>query len=156
MDLYLEEVEVDALDEVVPHYDEIENLLTQAELEIGIGDTRAASSTFSKLIEIIEGHDISTHQQARLHTLEELLAETLADINTEDLFTGSEAAVKVITYFGEAPDGYEYVYHENPSFVGTNGLGYYVFLVPINRSESDFESVQIFFVTDQGEILAIE
>ena len=152
------EEKVDALDEVVPHYDEIEDLLAQAELEIGLSDSRSASATFAQLMMIIEGHEIeiSTHQQARVDTLEELLSDTLADASHAPIFTGSAAAAKVMTYFGSAPAGYEFVYHEIPSFVGSSSLGYYVFLVPIERRDDEFETVQTFFVTDRGEILTFE
>lgn len=155
LNLEMEE-KVDALDEVVPHYTEIEDLLAQAELEIGLGDSHGASLTFARLMRLIEGHEISTHQQARVNTLEELLSEILADTINNPIFTGSDAAAKVMTYFGSAPDGYEFVYHEIPSFVGSRSLGYYVFLVPVERDENEFESVQTYFVTDRGEILTFE
>lgn len=146
---------VDALDEVVPHYNEIEELLAQVELEIGLGETRLASSTFARLKQLIEDHEISTYQQARVNTLEELLSDILADTNNRT-FTGSDAAAKVMTQFGSAPDGYEYVYDEISSFVGSSSLGYYIFLVPVERSEYEFEVLQTFFVTDRGEILTFE
>lgn len=150
------EAKVDALDEVVPHYDEIEDLLAQAELEVGLGDSRGASSTFARLKMIIEDHEISTYQQARVNTLEELLSDVLADMNSEPTFTGSDAAAKVMTHYGAAPDGYEFVYHEFPSFVGSSSLGYYIFLVAVDRNEDEFDALETFFVTDRGEILTFE
>jgi len=147
---------VDAIPEVVPHYDEIEELLAQAELEAGLGDARSASSTFARLMLVIEGHDITEYQRARVHTLEELLSEVLANREDPPPFTGSAAAAKVMTYFGVAPDGYEFVYHGTPSQVGTSSVGFYVFLVPTERYDGEFEAQQVFFVTNQGEILTIE
>ena len=142
--------------EVAPESDEIEALLTQAELEVGLERLQDASFTFSRLKSLIAGRSITPQQQARLNTLETLLEDVLADEEDPLPFTGSSAAVKVMNAHGSAPAGYEFVYHETPSLVGSAGWGYYVFLVPIEREAGLFDPVQTFFVSDQGEILTLQ
>jgi len=150
---------VDAYDEVAPHFEEIEALLAQVELEVGLGNLTDASSFFSELMIIVHEHEITQHQQARINTMSELLADTLASDDDEDdrIFSGSDAAAKVMNSFGAAPVGYTFVYHDAPSIVGSDGLGYYVFLVPDGHDElSETTIKETFFVTDRGEIITFE
>ena len=145
---------VDAYDEVAPHFEEIEALLTQIELEVGLGNLTDASSFFNDLMVIVNEHEVTHHQQARINTMAELLSDTLA--SDERMFSGSDAAAKVMNLIGEAPIGYTFVYHEVPSLVGSDGLGYYVFLVPVDTETSEMEIRETFFVTESGEILTFE
>jgi len=150
---------VDAYDDVAPHFDEIEALLAQVELEVGLNNLKEASSFFNDLMTIVHGHDITEHQQARINTMAELLADTMAceEEDDESIFSGSDAAAKVMNLIGETPAGYTFVYHNVPSVVGSDGLGYYVFLVPIGHDETnDAEIKETFFVTNRGEILTFE
>ena len=148
---------VDANDEVTPHFEEIEALLAQVELEAGLGNLTAAGSFFNELMAIVHGHEVTQHQQARMNTMSELLADILVSDHDERIFSGSDAAAKVINMIGSVPEGYTFVYHEIPSLVGSDGWGYYVFLVPANHAEtSEVEIKETFFVTDQGEILTFE
>ena len=148
---------VDAYDEVAPHFDEIEELLTQVELEVGLGNLTAASSFFRELMAIVYGHEVTSHQQSRINTMAELLADTLVSDDDERIFSGSDAAVKVMNMIGQTPEGYIFVYHEIPSFVGSSGLGYYVFLVPENHAETGVTEIrEMFFVTERGEILIFD
>jgi len=151
---------VDVENEVTPHFEEIEGLLTRIELEAGLENLMNASSLFRELMIVVEGHEVTIHQQARINTMAELLADTLVDadsLDEERIFSGSDAAAKVMNMIGFTPEGYVFVYHEIPSFIGSDGLGYYVFLVPINHEEIDeMEIRETFFVTDRGEILVLE
>ena len=148
---------VDANDEVTPHFEEIEALLAQVELEAGLGNLTVASSFFNELMALVYGHEVTQHQQARINTMTELLADTLVSGDLERIFSGSDAAAKVINMIGSVPEGYTFVYHEIPSLVGSDGLGYYVFLVPIHHAEtSEVEIKETFFVTEQGEILTFD
>jgi len=148
---------VDAYDEVAPHFDEIEALLTQVELEVGLDNLTAASSVFNELMEIVNDHEVTQHQQARINTMAELLTDMLAYDNDGYIFSGSDAAAKVMNLVGAAPTGYTFVYHDVPSSVGSDGLGYYVFLVPVDHERSDeMEIRETFFVTDRGEILTFD
>ena len=148
---------VSGYDEVTPHFEEIEALLTRVELEVGLGNLTHASSSFRELMEIAYGHEVTTHQQARINTMAVLLADTLANMDDERIFSGSDAAAKVMNLIGPAPEGYTFVYHEIPSFIGSDGLGYYVFLVRVAYDESDeIEIRETFFVTDRGEILTFQ
>ena len=146
---------VDAYDEVAPHFEEIETLLAQIELEVGLGNLTDASSAFNELMVIVDEHEVTHHQQARINTMAELLRDTLAF--DERAFSGSDAAAKVMNFIGEVPAGYTFVYHETPSLVGLEGLGYYVFLVPDNHDEANEREIkEKFFVTESGEILTFE
>ena len=148
---------VNAYDEVSPHFEEIEELLTQIELEVGLGNLTVASSFFNELMVIVYGHEITNHQQARINTMSELLADILVSDDDERIFSGSDAAAKVINWIGTAPVGYTFVYHDIPSVVGSTGLGYYVFLVPENHNEIEATEIrEKFFVTERGEILTFE
>ena len=148
---------VDAYDEVAPHFEEIEELLAQIELEVGLGRLTTASSLFRELMVIVYGHEVTNHQQARINTMAELLSDILASDDDERIFSGSDAAAKVMNLIGSAPEGYTFVYHQIPSFVGSDGLGYYVFLVPVNHTEiSATEIKKTFFVTERGEILSFD
>jgi len=148
---------VDAYDEVAPHFEEIEELLAQIELEVGLDNLTTASSLYQELMVIVYGHEVTHHQQARINTMSELLADMLVNDDDERIFSGSDAAAKVMNLIGTAPVGYTFVYHEIPSFVGSDGLGYYVFLVPVNYTEiSETEIRETFFVTERGEILTFE
>lgn len=154
---------VDADDEVAPHYDEIEELLTQIELDVGLGNLTAASSSLNELMKITHDHEVTEHQQARINTMTELLTDIHAYEDYEDneeeehVFSGSDAATKVMNLRGTAPAGYTFVYHSVPSFVGSDGLGYYVFLVPSDHADEDeMEIKETFFVTDCGEILTFD
>jgi len=157
---------VDANDTVAPHYDEIEELLTQIELDVGLGNLTAASSNLNELMQITYGHEVTEHQQARINTMTELLTDIQAYEEYEDneeqahIFSGSDAAAKVMNWGGEAPVGYTFVYHSIPSFIGSDGLGYYVFLVPSDQAEmddmDDMDIKETFFVTDSGEILTFD
>ena len=148
---------VDAYAEVAPHYEEIEELLAQVELEVGLGSLTTASSFFAELMAIVHGHEVTNHQQARINTMAELLSDILANDDDERIFSGSDAAAKVMNLIGAAPAGYTFVYHQIPSFVGSDGLGYYVFLVPADYDEtSEMEIRKTFFVTESGEILTFE
>lgn len=164
--LYVDELDngelqpVDVNDEAVPHYDEIEELLTQIELDVGLGNLTAASSSLNELMKIIHGHEITQHQQARINTMTELLTDIHAyeDYEAEaHIFSGSDAAAKVMNSRGSAPVGYTFVYHSVPSAVGSDGLGYYVFLVPSDQAgEDEMDIKETFFVTDCGEILTFD
>ena len=148
---------VDAYDEVVPHFEEIEALLTLIELEVGLGNLTVASSSFNELMMIVQEHEVTHYQQARINTMAELLSDTLAYDDDERIFSGSDAAAKVMNFLGEIPTGYTFVYHEIPSLIGSDELGYYVFLVPVDHSEvSEMEIRETFFVTECGEILTFE
>ena len=152
---------VDAYDEVAPHFEEIETLLAQVELEVGLDNLTAASSFWGELMTIVEEHEVTEHQQARINTMAELLADMRAfdddDDDDERIFSGSDAAAKVMNFIGETPVGYTFVYHEIPSLVGSDGLGYYVFLVPIDHAETrEMEIKETFFVTENGEILTFD
>jgi len=149
--------QVDAYDEVAPHFEEIEELLAQVELEAGLGNLTTASSFFRELMVIVHGHEVTSHQQARMNTMAELLSDKLVSDDDERIFSGSDAATKVMNLMGSAPEGYVFVYHQIPSFVGSDGLGYYVFLVPMDHDEiSATEIRKTFFVTEHGEILTFE
>ena len=144
-------------EEATPHFEEIEELLTQIELEAGLGNLTIASSLFSELMALVDGHDVTAYQQARINTMAELLADILAAVDDTRIFSGSDAAAKVMNMIGTIPAGYTFVYHEIPSFVGSDGLGYYVFLVAIDPDNIDEIEIRgTFFVTDRGEILTIE
>lgn len=162
MDLGMQEKEemihpANTYDEVAPHFEEIEALLTQVELEVGLGNLTIASSIFRELMAVVYGHEVATHQQARINTMSELLSDVLASNDEERIFSGSDAAAKVINLIGVAPVGYTFVYHTIPSFVGSNELGYYVFLVPENHIQTDVTEIkETFFVTERGEILTFE
>lgn len=151
---------VDTENEITPHFDEIEGLLTRVELETGLGNLLEASTLFRELMTITTGHEVTVHQQARIYTMAELLADTLADeeiLDEERFFSGSDAAAKVMNMIGFTPEGYVFVYHEIPSLFGVDGMGYYVFLVPANHEERDeMEIRETFFVTDRGEILVLD
>ena len=149
---------VDANDEVAPHFEKIETLLTQIELEVGLDNLTEASSFFDELMVIVHGHEVTEYQQARINTMSELLADMqAANAHDEQIFTGSDAAAKVMNLIGVAPSGYTFVYHETPSAVGSDGMGYYVFLVPIDHADTDEMAIkETFFVTESGEILNIE
>jgi len=150
---------VDANDEVTPHFEEIEGLLTRVELEVGLNNLMVASSLFRQLMRLVEGHDVTAHQQARIHTMSELLTDTLAGVHLDEtrIFSGSDAATKVMNMMGFTPEGYRFVYHEIPSFIGSEGLGYYVFLIPVDPDDLGETGVRdMFFVTDRGEILVFE
>jgi len=147
---------VDAYDEVAPHFEEIETLLAHAELEAGLGNLTTASSFFRELMVLVHGHEVTTHQQARINTLSELLRDIVVT-DEERLFSGSDAAAKVMNIMGVAPEGYVFVYHEIPSFVGSEELGYYVFLVPTGHDATHTTEIRkTFFVTERGEILTLE
>ena len=147
---------VDAYDEVAPHFEEIETLLAEIELEVGLGNLKEASSFFNDLMEIVNEHEVTHHQQSRINTMAELLRDTLAG-DDERIFSGSDAAAKVMNLIGEVPIGYTFVYHEIPSQVGLDGFGYYVFLVPIEHTgTSEMEIRKAFFVTESGEISTFE
>lgn len=156
---FLESADVYA--EVAPYFEEIENLLTQVELEAGLENLINARSLFDELMIMIAEREVTVNQQARIHTMRELLADVRVDEETTPTegrpFSGSDAAAKVMNMIGFTPEGYVFVYHEIPSFIGTEGLGYYVFLVPENHDEMDeMEIRETFFVTDRGEILVLE
>jgi len=153
---------VDKEFEVTPYFEEVERLLTRIELEAGLDNLATASSLFRELMVLATDRDVTVHQQARINTMAELLADTLAawedEIPEEERrFTGSDAAAKVMNMIGFTPDGYQFVYHEIPSFIGSDGLGYYVFLIPVEPTETgELEIRETFFVTDRGEILVLE
>ena len=143
-------------EEVAPHFEKIETLLTQIELEVGLGNLTVASSFFDELMIIVNGHEVTEYQKARINTMSELLADMLA-FDDDQIFTGSDAAAKVMNLIGVAPSGYTFVYHEIPSVVGSDGMGYYVFLVPIDHADADEMAIkETFFVTECGEILTFE
>lgn len=148
---------VDINNEVTPHFEEIEALLTQVELEAGLGNLIVAGSFFNELMTIVHRHEVTQHQQARINTMAELLADTLVSGDNERIFSGSDAAAKVMNMVGSAPVGYTFVYHQIPSLVGSDELGYYVFLVAVNPDEgSETEIKETFFVTERGEILTFD
>ena len=141
-------------------FDEIDVLLMRVELEAGLNNLLVASSLFNELMDLVEDYEISVEQQARINTMEALLADVLAgeDLEVEiSVFSGSDAAAKVMNMIGFTPEGYKFVYHEIPSVVASDSLGYYVFLVPLEVEEIDVSLVkETFFVTDRGEILVLE
>jgi len=151
---------IDIENETSPQIDEIERLLTIIELETGLDHLASASSLFAELSVLVAGYELTANQQARMNTLAELLADTLAtqedSTDNERLFTGSDAAAKVMNMIGFTPEGYHFVYHEIPSAVGLDGLGYYVFLVPIEPVGDEVAIRETFFVTDRGEILVLD
>ena len=155
---------VDITSEVTPHFEEIERLLVSIELEAGLGNLITASSLFRELMTLAQGHEVTSYQQSRMNTMMALLADTLASLDPElesgdeaRIFSGSDAAAKVVNMIGWLPEGYILVYHEIPSFVGSDGLGYYVFLVPEDHEgPSETEARETFFVTDRGEIYVFE
>jgi len=153
--------------EVAPNFGEVETLLTAVELTVGLDDFSTAVMYFSRLEVALAEYEASEMQKARVNTMRELLADQLviavmadyyeAEAEFEDrIFTGSDAATKVMNMIGSV-SGYTFVYHEIPSFVGSTGIGFYVFLVPIDHAERDsFVVRERFFVTDSGEILVLE
>ena len=157
---------VNSPEEVAPHFDEVETLLTAVELAAGLGNYANAITYFTQLQDVLEQHAVTTIQQARIETMNGLLADKMViavmgeysedDEHEERIFTGSDAATKVMNHIGEVP-GYTFVYHEIPSFVGSSGVGFYVFLVPDNHTELFEVTVrERFFVTSKGEILVLE
>ena len=131
----------------------IEQLLVSLELEVGLGNLKEAMSIYNQLNRLLENETLTDGQQARLHTLSNWLSDLQVGSDTQRHFTGSDAVAIVINTFGVAPDGYQLVYHEVPSFVGSNGLGYYVFLTPL---EAEIDNIlETFFVTDRGRILSL-
>ena len=142
------------VDEGLSAFDEVERLLIKIELELGLGNFKEASLLWSELNRLIEVHEMSVGQEARFNTIHALLLETQATEGESRIFSGSDAVALVINVHGLAPDGYRFVYHEIPSFVGSDGLGYYVFL--IREDEESDDAVRTFFVSDLGRILAFE
>ena len=137
--------------EVVPHFDEIEALLIQIELAAGLGNLDDASSLYLQLQALIDGHHISTNQQARLHTVQGLLADTLANMSHVPTFTGSDAGALLLSAYGPLPPAYRFVYHAFPSFVGSDALGFHVSLVRQLPADETKEIVRTFFVTDRHQ-----
>lgn len=133
--------------------DEIERLLMSLELEVGLGNLKEAISIYERLNSIIETTQVSSGQQARLNTLHNWLEDMLAHGESQRVFSGSDAVTLVINTYGVAPDGYQFVYHEIPSFVGSDGLGFYVFLRPSDDEEQNI--VTTFFATDRGRVLRL-
>jgi len=140
--------------ENTPNFEEIERLLVNVELEIGLGNLREASALFDELSDLAERYEMTPGQEARYHTFTTLLLEMQAGTTEVRIFSGSDAAALVINVHGMTPEGYQLVYHEIPSFVGSDGLGYYVFLV--SDIEDMGSAVKTFFVTDRGRVLILE
>jgi len=155
---------------VAPNFSEVETLLTAVELHVGLDAFATAVTYFSRLEVALAEYEPSETQRARVNTMRELLADQLViavmaepdyccseEVEFADqIFTGSDAAAKVMNMIGAVP-GYTFVYHEIPSFVGRDGVGFYVFLVPDDHADRDgFEVRERFFVTDRGEILVLE
>lgn len=151
--------------EVTTNVSEVEALLTAVELATGLGDFSTAINYFNRLQMVLNEYDATVIQQARVNTMAEILADQMAiatmgnyqaDDFEERIFTGSDAAAKVINMIGNVP-GYTLVYHEIPSFVGSTGIGYYVFLVPVDHEQHGWgEARERFFVTNAGEILVLD
>ena len=152
---------------VAPSFSEVEMLLTAVELHVGLRDFQVAVTYFSRLEVALVEYGPSEVQKARVNTMREALADQLviavmADyyeaeaVFEERIFTGSDATTKVMNMIGSV-SGYTFVYHEIPSFVGSTGVGFYVFLVPDDHAErDDFAVRERFFVTSDGEILVLE
>lgn len=144
------------------HHQEIEQLLIKVELEAGLGNFMQAESYFTQLEELIEEYDITDDQRGRINSMALLLKDTYADTDfkndtTERIFSGSDAAAKVMNKIGNLPTGYVLVYHEIPSFVGSDDIGYYVFMVPEVHEQIDETVIrETFFVTNRGEIYVFE
>jgi len=139
--------------ENTPNFEEIERIMTNLELEIGLGNLREASALFDELEALMETYEMTPGQEARYHTFSALLLEMRAGEEAR-IFSGSDAVSLVMNVYGAVPEGYQFVYHEIPSFVGSDGLGYYVFLV--SDVEDMSSAVERFFVTDQGQILTLQ
>ena len=147
---------------------EVETLLTAVELHVGLENFATAVTYFSQLEAALADDGPTAVQIARVNTMRQLLADHLvfsvvADYDDEPeiefeerIFTGSDAAAKVMNMIGPVT-GYTFVYHAIPSFVGRDGVGFYVFLVPIDHAQrDDFTIRERFFVTNAGEILVLE
>jgi len=119
-----------------------------------------------QLEELMAAEDITDVQTARIHTLLNLLTplvveETITvhgdhfhEMDDRPVFTGSDAVAMVINQFGQAEDGFKYVYDVVPSTVGSEGTGYYVFLVPQDHDAREFEIIRMYFATSNHEILS--
>jgi len=140
--------------EATASFEEIERLLVSLELEVGLGNLGEATSYFNELRDLIETYDMTPGQEARYHTFTGLLLEMQAGTHNVRIFSGSDAVALVMNVHGTAPEGYQFVYHEIPSFVGSDGLGYYVFLV--SDAEGIDSIVTTFFVTDRGRVTILE
>jgi len=135
-------------------FQEIERLLTRVELEAGLGNLDEASSLLRELLTKIEDGVNSQSQRARMNTMKNLLADTMAmDESVSGDFTGNDAAAIIENLYGREP-GFTYVYHAFPSFVGSSEIGFYVFKVPVDEDESS--SVAEFFVTSSGDVQRID
>ena len=153
---------VDLQREVTPHFDEIETLLSKVELEAGLQNLSVATSYFNELLELVADHEVTVQQQMRINTMHELLADTMVvssqvyELVEEPLFTGSDAAAKVMNMIGHV-DGYKLIYHRIPSFVGSTGIGFHVLLVPDDSDPNgEINPREKFFVTNNGEISVLE
>ena len=152
---------------VTTQFDEVELLLTAVELAVGLGNYATANTYFSQLQAVINDHELTVTQTARLNTMINLLVDeavitVVAEYDEaqlvidEPIFTGSAAVAKVMNWIGEVP-GYTLVYHAIPSFVGSTGIGFYVFLVAeADVQQQNIDARERFFVTSAGEILVLE
>ena len=141
-------------EENTPNFEEIERLLVKVELEIGLGNLGEASVLFDELRELVGRYKMTPAQEARYYTFAILLLEMQANVVEVRIFSGSDAVALVMNVYENLPEGYRLVYHEIPSFVASDGLGYYVFLV--SDLEDVCSAIRTFFVTDRGRILTLE
>ena len=138
-----------------PEFEVIESQLVQVELEAGLGNLDVASQLFENLLELIDDVEIENDsQRSRINTMHIVLADTLAQSVGENVadFSGSAAAIKVMNLRGQE-DGFLYVYHAIPSFVGSSAIGYYVFLIA--EEDENQDPLATFFVTSDGDVLEI-
>ena len=143
---------------------EIEGLLIRVELEAGLGQTDIALDLLNELVAITTTTSPTVRQQSRILTMKDVLAfSPVTQEVTEELslqkrgFSGSDAAISVFNMIGWLPEGYTLVYHEVPAVVGMDGVGFYVYMVPVDHHLQTSVSVrERFFVTEHGEILVFD
>jgi len=138
---------------------EIEYLLGTIELELGLGNNEEATTVFYELTSLLDNETLTTRQQSRMNTVAQLLDNeipTTEIVEDEKIFTGSDAAAKVMNKITTLPDGYKLVYHVFSSEVGSNDVGFYVLMVPvINDGPNNTLARETFFVTSNGEIMVL-